>query len=230
MSSNQHSRQNNRQGRHNNKQNNRGRNQGGRNQRKGGANRPSQQPLTATRQVDSHGPAGKLRGNVKQLYDQYNALFLENRTRDRTASEDYGQYAHHYYTLHSEFAEVEAAQQAQRENEKAKKANEATENQSQNQSQNQSSNESNIVPTDDVNQKPSGKSKDDVKGAAPKKSTRAKPTKIKESPQASLELPLEEKEMGEKPIRKAAIRKPRKVKDVKVEQDLKEGIKEEVAE
>ena len=88
--------------------------------RKGTPNNQSRQPLTSSKQVDSYGPAGKIRGNVKQLYDRYLALAYENRTRDRTESEAYGQYAHHYFSLHCEFAEAEAAHQTVRANEKKK--------------------------------------------------------------------------------------------------------------
>lgn len=127
MTSNQKARQNNRSGRHSNKQKNRGRNQSGRG---GSSKKQSQQPLTATRQVDSHGPAGKIRGNVKQLYDKYKELAHENKTKDRTDSEAYGQYAHHYYMLYSEFAAAEAALEVEREAEKVRQQEEAAENQS----------------------------------------------------------------------------------------------------
>lgn len=128
MISNQNSRQNNRSGR-NNKQNNRTKNQNGRNPRKGSGKSQPQKPLTASRQIDSNGPAGKIRGNVKQLYDKYNALCLENRTKDRTTSEAHSQYAHHYYTLYAEFAAAEAALEIEREEERARKRSEAAENQ-----------------------------------------------------------------------------------------------------
>jgi len=127
MNPNQNSRPNNRPGRQNNKPHSRGRNQNARGGRKGTPNNQSRQPLTSSKQVDSYGPAGKIRGNVKQLHERYLALAYENRTRDRTESEAYGQYAHHYFSLHSEFATAEAAQQAQqaeRESEKQKKQQE----------------------------------------------------------------------------------------------------------
>ncbi|MDG1708282.1 MAG: DUF4167 domain-containing protein, partial [Emcibacteraceae bacterium] len=97
MSTHQNSRNNNKSGRHNHKPNNRGRHQNQRGGRKGGGKQQHhQQPLTATKQVDSSGPEGKNRGNVKQLYDQYKQLAADCRTKDRTLSEAYGQYAHHY--------------------------------------------------------------------------------------------------------------------------------------
>ena len=120
MSSNQKPRHNNR-SRHSNKPNNRGRNQGGRGGHKGPSNKPSQQPMNATRQVDSHGPTGKQRGNVKQLYDRYKELAAECRTRDRQTSEALGQFAHHYYSLYSEFSAAEAAIEVKREEEKERK-------------------------------------------------------------------------------------------------------------
>ena len=206
MSSNQKPRHNHRSGRQNNKQNNRGRNQNGRGGRKGPSKKQSQQPLTATRQVDSHGPAGKVRGNVKQLYEKYKALAHEVRTKDRTTSEAYGQYAHHYYTLYSEFAAAEAAQQVERENERLRKQQEAAENQS------------NIVPIldDDAPTSDASDTNEDTpeekvevledapEKDAPKKNSKRKPK------QHSPELPLEAAD-EKKPVRKA--RKPRKVKE-----------------
>ncbi len=196
MSPNHNARQNNRTGRNNNKQNNRGRNQSGRGGRKGPSRQQSQQPLTATRQVDSHGPAGKLRGNVKQLYDQYKELAHENRTNDRITSEAHSQHAHHYYTLYSEFAATEAAAEVEREKERVRKKQEAAESQS------------NIVPIQEEDKKVNGKEpvfsdKDGEGGNKPAKKSRQK-IRAKKKPiehksdteevkQESLELKLEDK-------------------------------------
>lgn len=200
MSSHQNSRQNNRSGRHSNKQNNRGKNHGGRGGgRKGPSRKQPQQPLTATRQVDSFGPDGKIRGNVKQLYDKYKSLALDCRTKDRTLSEAHGQYAHHYYTLYAEFAAAEAAQTVQREAEKARKRQEAAESQS------------NIVPLIDGEQAPEENIETVVDNAPqveekPKKSSKSK----KKSSEPSAELPLEDAPEPAKPKR---ARKPKKVKE-----------------
>jgi Domain of unknown function (DUF4167) len=207
MNSNQKSRQNHRSGRQNNKQNNRGRNQNARGGRKGPSNKQSQQPLTASKQVDSYGPAGKLRGNVKQLYDKYHALAIETRTKDSTDSEAYGQYAHHYFSLYSEFAAAEAAQQVERENEKKRKQQEAAENQS------------NVVAIldEDGNIASDVNSSSETGGApkateepAAKKHIKPRRTAKKTRPENAPELPLEASEQVEKPKR---VRKPRKIKE-----------------
>lgn len=204
MSSNQNSRPNNRSGRNNNKQNNRGRNQGGRG-RKGPSRGMTQQPLTATRQVDSNGPAGKLRGNVKQLYDKYKELAIDNRTLDRTTSEAHGQYAHHYYTLYSEFAAAEAAVEAEREKEKVRRQEAATENQANvvkvvAEEQTQTDAVA-VVSQSTVTQE----QKSEVK---PKRKPKPR------SPEKSPELPLSADEAPEKPKR---ARKPKKVTEEVVE-------------
>ena len=206
MSPNHNARQNNRTGRNSNKQNNRGRNQNGRGGRKGPSRQQSQQPLTATRQVDSHGPAGKLRGNVKQLYDQYKALAHENRTNDRVMSEAHSQHAHHYYSLYSEFAATEAAAEVEREKERARKKQEAAENQS------------NIVPIVEEDEKANGKDpvlldnggegeNKPVKKSRQKTNVKKKPIEQKpdseEVKQESLELKLEEKVQSKPAPRKS---------------------------
>lgn len=201
MNSNQHSRQNNRSGRHNHKQNNRGRNQNGRNQRKGGGRKPAQQPMNATKQVDSYGPSGKLRGNVKQLYDQYNAMFLENRSRDRVEAEAHGQYAHHYYSLHTQFAEADAAQHAEKE--QAKKEEHGKSNQTS----------ANVIQISEEDHQPPKESDGDVKTDPENKKPEAKSPKKKEPSQSSPELPLDDNEITEKPTRKTAAKKPKKAKE-----------------
>jgi len=204
MSSNQNSRQNNRSGRHSNKQNNRGRNQGGRGGgRKSPSHNQSQQPLTATCQVDSYGPDGKLRGNVKQLYDKYKAMANDCRTKDRTLSEAHGQYAHHYYTLYAEFTAAEAAQAGERKNEKMRKQQEASESQSI------------IVPLMDNDQAPDENSGlDDEEETAeveqeeekPKKSPKSK----KKTSDPAPELPLDD---TPEPAKTRKAKKPGKVKE-----------------
>jgi len=199
MSPNQKSRQNSRPGRQNHKQSNRGRNQNGRGGRKGPGKNQSQQPLTATKQVDSHGPEGKNRGNVKQLYDKYKALAHESRTLDRTLSEAFGQYAHHYYTLYSEFAAAEAAQQLQRENEKQRKQQEAAENQS------------NIVPIldGDATAEDMIKIDEDTGGISDASATNNKNGSTTNTNTEASDLPLESLEAAQKP------KKPRKAKKPK---------------
>lgn len=199
MSTNQKSRG--KSGRHNNKSNNRGRNQGGRG-RKGGK-KQQQQPLTATKQIDSNGPAGKIRGNVKQLYDKYKQLAHECRTKDRTLSEDYGQHAHHYYILYSEFAAAEAAAEVEREKERERQREAAAESQS------------NIVEIPDAETQEETSSEEEPVDAIAASEAIPEP----------LELPLDEPEKKEKPARKRAVRKPRKPKEEKATE-----IKEEVAE
>lgn len=205
MNPNQNSRPNNRPGRQNNKPHNRGRNQNVRGGRKGTPNNQSRQPLTSSKQVDSYGPAGKIRGNVKQLYDRYLALAYENRTRDRTESEAYGQYAHHYFSLHSEFAEAEAAQQAVRANEKQKKQQEEAEKQS------------NVVPIADEESKPlknnnSSKEKGGetitIEEVISQPKLNLKNTENNTSPEHNLKL--SEEAAKQKPKR---ARKPRKIKE-----------------
>ncbi len=215
MSSNQKSRHNNKSGRHNHKQNNRSRNQNNRGGRKGSGRKQSQQPLTATKQIDSNGPAGKLRGNVKQLYDKYKALAHDNKTKDRTSSEAYGQYAHHYYTLYSEFAAAEAAQQLERENEKARRLQEDAEDQA------------NIVPILETEGRES-KQEDDQQIEVEKSPEDAKPdtkgpdsvqkkkrTRARKKPEAAApELPLEPVGDEEKPAKQRRTRKaPEKAKE-----------------
>ncbi|MCP5381248.1 MAG: DUF4167 domain-containing protein [Kordiimonadaceae bacterium] len=198
MTSNQKPRQNNRSGRHSNKQKNRGRNQNGRG---GSSKKQSQQPLTTTRQVDSHGPAGKIRGNVKQLYDKYKELAHENKTKDRTDSEAYGQYAHHYYMLYSEIAAAEAAMEVEREAEKVRQQEEAAENQS------------NIASflADGSNENSEftiANSDDELPCEKKMKKPRRKIKKV--DPDVAPELPLESSGLAEKTKK---VRKPRKVKE-----------------
>ncbi len=186
---------------------NRGRNQGGRNGRRGSSGKQvQQQPLTATKQVDSNGPAGKIRGNVKQLYDKYKALAHDHRTKDRTSSEAYGQYAHHYYTLYSEFAAAEAAKEIEREQEKERKRQEAAENQS------------NIVPILDGEDSVSeilhtveGNDDTQIKPEKHKKSKKSNPKKkrVENAPELPLDVVVDVAD-AEKPKR---TRKPRKVKE-----------------
>ncbi len=217
MNSNHNPRQNNRSGR----QNNRNRNQNGRSQQKGsGRNQAQQQPLTATKQVDSHGPAGKLRGNVKQLYDQYNALYMENRTRDRTTSEAYGQYAHHYYTLFSDFTQVESAQQEEREKQKAHREKEVShrEKEISHKEKEAGENKPNIaqVDKDPSKDNPSeNQSKTFKKSSVSKKGPQIlSPELPLETITAATEEIKETKKISEKPKRKTAIKKPTKVKEV----------------
>jgi hypothetical protein len=129
MNTNQNARRSNKQGRPNNRPNNRNRNQNGRSQRNSPARKNQSQPMNATRQIDSNGPEGKIRGNVKQLYEQYKSLAHDSRTKDRTSSEAYGQFAHHYYTIYAEIAAAEAAQQVIRDQEKERLQIEAAERQ-----------------------------------------------------------------------------------------------------
>ena len=101
------------------------------NQKRGGKGRHNnnrqQQPASPTRQVDSRGPAGSLRGNAKQLYEKYKTLAQEKRSSDRQLSESLYQYADHYYRIFAEFAAIEAANLVARENERAKHAREEAE-------------------------------------------------------------------------------------------------------
>jgi len=197
MSTNQRSRQN-KSGRHNHKSNNRGRSQNSRGGRKGGGKHQQKQPLTATRQIDSSGPSGKLRGNVKQLYDQYKSLAHDVRTKDRTLSEAYGQYAHHYYILYSEFAAAEAALEVEREKERQRKKEEAAENQSNVVSANEDA-----AVVSGIEQNVTETKKEQVKKSRPRK-------KDEEAP---LELPLDLDEEKPEPPKKRAPRKTRKVKE-----------------
>ncbi|VAW00182.1 hypothetical protein MNBD_ALPHA01-604 [hydrothermal vent metagenome] len=102
------------------------------NQKRGGKgrhnnNRQQQQPASPTRQVDSRGPGGSLRGNAKQLYEKYKTLAQEKRSSDRQLSESLYQYADHYYRIFAEFAAIEAANLVAKENERAKRAQEEAE-------------------------------------------------------------------------------------------------------
>lgn len=198
MSSNHKSRPNNRSGRQNNRQNNHGRNNSGRGRK--GSQRQAQQPLSANKQVDSHGPNGKVRGNVKQLYDKYKALAHECRTRDRTTSEAYGQYAHHYYTLYSEFAAAEAAQQLEREKVTERKQQEAAEKQSNIVAlvDEQNPAEKNIDVKNDIDEKAIPVKKDKPKNKRSGK-------KAKEGP--SPELPLDGNPAPVKPKRASKSKK-----------------------
>lgn len=195
MSSNQKSQANNNSGRHNNKKNNRNRNQNGRG-RKGSSKKHSSQPLTANKQIDSHGPNGKVRGNVKQLYDKYKALAHECRTKDRTSSEAFGQFAHHYYTLYADFAAADAAKELERENEKERKREAAAENQS------------NVVSLldDDVIRNIYDDEKTDNKKSAVKPA-RKKRVKKAQSTDDTTELPLENTQENEKPKRSGRSKK-----------------------
>lgn len=196
MTSNQKSRSNNRPGRHN-KQNNRGKSNNNRG-RKGPSKKQSQQPLTANKQIDSHGPSGKIRGNVKQLYDKYKALAHECRTKDRTSSEAYGQFAHHYYTLYSEFAAAEAAQQVEREKEKERKQQEAAENQS---------NVVSIVDEDKDTIEAITDEQDNEEQDAPRKNPARKTRAKKKSDDSEPELPLNNEEDAERPKRQRSRKK-----------------------
>lgn len=197
MTTNQRSRHN-KPGRHNHKSNNRGRPQNSRGGRKGGGKKQHNQPLTATRQIDSSGPAGKIRGNVKQLYDQYKSLAHDVRTKDRTLSEAYGQYAHHYYTLYSEFAAAEAAVEVEREKERLKKQEAAAEHQS------------NVV---EVKNNDIDFIENEQNETAEKEKPKPKKRSQKKDEEAPLELPLDIKEPNPEPPKKRAPRKPRKVKE-----------------
>lgn len=198
MSTNQRSRHN-KSGRHNHKSNNRGRPQNSRGGRKGGSKKQQhKQPLTATRQIDSSGPTGKIRGNVKQLYDQYKSLAHDVRTKDRTLSEACGQYAHHYYTLYSEFAAAEAALEVEREKERLRKQEEAAENQSNVvEAQNDDADVADIEQIDD----------------AEKEAPKAKKRPSKKDDEVPLELPLDIKEPSPEPLKKRAPKKPKKAKE-----------------
>ncbi len=202
MNSNQKSQANSNSGRQNNKKNSRSRNQNGRS-RKGSSKKQPVQPLTANKQIDSHGPNGKVRGNVKQLYDKYKALAHECRTKDRTSSEAYGQYAHHYYTLYAEFAAADAAKELERENEKERKREAAAENQS-----NVVSLLEDDVNADDIirNIYDDEEDEDNDKESMPK-SVRKKRAKKLTSTDNIPELPLENNHENEKPKRAGRSKK-----------------------
>ncbi|WP_417320761.1 DUF4167 domain-containing protein [Emcibacter sp.] len=105
--------------------------QRGKNGGKGRKGKGGSQPQgnAATRQVDSHGPLGKQRGNAKQLYEKYKTLARETFANDRMTSESLSQFADHYYRIYAEHAAGEAAAQAAREEEQKRRAEEAAENQ-----------------------------------------------------------------------------------------------------
>lgn len=200
MSTNHKSRQN-KSGRHKHKSNNRGRSQNSRGGRKGGK-KQNNQPLTANRQIDSNGPTGKIRGNVKQLYDQYKSLAHDVRTKDRTLSEAYGQFAHHYYILYSEFAAAEAALEVEREKERQRKKEEAAENQS------------NVVSVDDNSENNDAEilnadQPDDVEVEEEKPKGRSR----KKDEAVPLELPLDIQDDKPTVSKKRAPRKSRKPKE-----------------
>lgn len=116
----------NRQGRPNQQKNQRRNNNKGRQNQN--QNRSPQQPSSPNRQVDSRGPAGVQRGNAKQLYEKYKILAQDKRASDRHESESLYQYADHYYRIYADFAASEAASQAAKEKERARKAQEEIEN------------------------------------------------------------------------------------------------------
>jgi len=224
MSSNQKPRHNNR-SRHSNKQNNRGRNQGsrgGHSGHKGPSNRPSQQPSSATNQIDSHGPTGKQRGNVKQLYDRYKELADECRTRDRQSSEAFGQFAHHYFTLYSEFTAADAAQEQAREKDKELKRQQEAKKQTNVVAINEEPaaevpEKSETIATETIAVEDISFLKAPVEEKSEKAEKPRRPRKPKEKVEKKepepLELPLGDVDVEAKPKRKPAARKPGKVKE-----------------
>jgi len=101
------------------------------NQKRGGGkarqNNQTQHPNSPTRQVDSRGPAGNLRGTAAQLFEKYKILAQDKRASDRLESESLSQHADHYYRIYAEIAAADAASQVARDKEMAKKAQEEAE-------------------------------------------------------------------------------------------------------
>jgi hypothetical protein len=68
-------------------------------------NRPSQQQPGGPQRsqtFDSHGPGERVRGSAFQIYERYLALARDAaRGEDRVASENYHQYAEHYFRINS---------------------------------------------------------------------------------------------------------------------------------
>jgi hypothetical protein len=65
-------------------------------------NRPPQQrrPSQNNQQLDSHGPAERIRGSAFQINERYLALAREaERSDDRVVSENYYQHAEHYFRI-----------------------------------------------------------------------------------------------------------------------------------
>ena len=69
------------------------------------ANRPPQQrrPSQNNQQLDSHGPAERIRGSAFQINERYLALAREaERSDDRVISENYYQHAEHYFRINNQ--------------------------------------------------------------------------------------------------------------------------------
>jgi hypothetical protein len=67
-------------------------------------NRPSSQQGGPQRSqsYDSHGPGERVRGSALQIYERYLALARDAaRGEDRVASENYYQYAEHYFRINN---------------------------------------------------------------------------------------------------------------------------------
>jgi hypothetical protein len=67
-------------------------------------NRPPQQrrPSQNNLQLDSHGPAERIRGSAFQINERYLALAREaERSDDRVVSENYYQHAEHYFRINN---------------------------------------------------------------------------------------------------------------------------------
>jgi len=189
--------QHNKPNQHNNqKRNGKGRHNSGRQQ---------QQPNSSTRQVDSRGPAGSLRGNAKQLYEKYKALAQEKRATDRLEFEALSQHADHYYRIYAEFAAAEAAVQVKREQERARKAEIEVEQRANTVSAEQAAQD--IPPeiktepkkvvteapapeakeekvTEEVTEKPEVKTEEQVETPPPSKKRRGRPPKVKTEAEA----------------------------------------------
>ena len=157
---------------------------------------------------------------MKQLYGKYKELALDERTRDRKSSEAYGKYAHHYYTLYSEFAAAEAAEEVEKEKQAKRKREAEAENQAilAKKEDESSNNDIKEVMIAAENITFLGEPEILEKPKADKPKSKPKP---EQSTQESLDLPLDVVEADVKPKRKPAVCKPRKVK---------EAIKEDVAE
>tara|TARA_B100001939_G_scaffold347451_1_gene369103 strand:+ start:1443 stop:2375 length:933 start_codon:yes stop_codon:yes gene_type:complete len=115
------SRQNNKANGTQNRNKNNGKNRQNKNQQHGAH--------AVNRQVDSHGPAGKVRGTAKQLYEKYKTLAREHQSTDSFLAEAFYQHADHYYRIYAEYAAAEAAAEAAREKERQRRAEEAAEHQ-----------------------------------------------------------------------------------------------------
>jgi hypothetical protein len=72
-------------------------------------NRPSQQQQgrpQRSQTFDSHGPGERVRGSAFQIYERYLALARDAaRGEDRVASENYYQYAEHYFRINAASAD-----------------------------------------------------------------------------------------------------------------------------